>query len=324
MNIQNAALKNSYYNRNIHNSPNSYSISEALQLIQETANGVFRTFSRLTVLKFCPRKKKSISFSPKVTLTVFRRESPVVANVANKEQHDLRMSLKDDFRRPVQVHHQLENLGYEAPIYDAQDRVRCKPSFSNQFEGIIAEYYPDRKGVEFYSQFIESVLNSTSCNEAELALALKAYFYILIWNRICTPKINNDTAQIFSEWAIAEFTERYLEKVNEANDKESLLDGIMHKMHQRNVNQEDTYSLKEFISCRKRRPWDLVRDPQYLKNCDDVRAKQWNIAEERPIHIKQWPSYMMNHIDQVIHDLRCDSRFNEIYFKFKHFNKIIS
>lgn len=315
MNIQNTALKNSCYNRNINNSPNSYSISGALQQIQETADGVFRTFSRLTVLKFCPRKKKTISFSPMVTLTVFRRESPVLAN---KEQHNLRMSLKDDFRRPVQVHHQLENLGYEAPIYDAQDRVRCKSSLSNQFEKLILGYYPTGKGLELYSRFIESILNNIECSEADLALTLKAYFYILIWNRVCDPKIKNKTAQMYSEWAMAEFVERYLENIRDTTDMESLLDAIKRTIHRRNVNHDDTYSLKEFISCQRRRPWDLQRDPHYLQNCDDVRDERWNIAEERSIHIKKWPAYLMEHINPIIDDLKNDQKFSSIFLKFKY------
>jgi hypothetical protein len=312
MNINSRLINNNFCNRGLSISPRPYSISRTFELIQDTADGIFRAFSSLTVLKFCPRKKQSISFSPNVTLTVFRRESPVVAD---KEQHALRMSLEFDYMRPVQVHYHLENLGYEEPIYDRKGRMRCKPCPSNQFDKMILKYYPTGKGLDIYLHFIQSVLLNAQSSETDLILALKAYVYIQIWNRVCRPKMKEQTGQRFSEWAMAEFPERFLEMVNFANDKQTLLDGIMQSMNERNVDHEDTYTLKEFMSCQRRRPGDLQSDPHYLQNCIDVQTERWGITEERIIRIKKWPSYLMDQFHATVDELNNDQQFEYILSK---------
>lgn len=309
MNINSITLHNTQLNKQLFRSVGSNSNQGTLQKIQEASTAFFRTISSFVPFKFCPRKKKSISFSPKVDLTVFRREEPVVAD---KERFELSMSLKHDFKRPVQVHHQLVNLGYKEPQYDKKDRTVCNPSLSQKLDKIVLEYYPFSKGLKYYTSFIDSILSAEVCSESDAILALKAYIYLLMWNRVCGKSQKNEEAQTFSEWAVLEFTERYLQNIHLKDDKVILLDQIQQAIAIRNVDQEDHFTLKEFIRCERTRPWDLRRDPHFNEHCKDVIAKRWGHAEIRSIYIKKWPSSLMKSFEEVVNQLKEDKLFNLI------------
>lgn len=154
---------------------------------------------------------------------------------------------------------------------------------------------------QILTELATGLLENDNAGLGDVAIAAQSIIFGSLYKAAKVLNLDSDMRRSYCQQVATDIAQQLLNTLGEGLDKDSLLQRVGILIRERNIEQTDTLTRKEFIELSKNPNWSFFNSPDRQALLDAIDSGEWKEGEEREMRIAP---YDQEQLKGAMHGIR--------------------